>query len=131
MKKNQNTEPDSEYGRLFKNFKKVILWVGDEHRTHPWSLRPGGGTVVVVYKSGKILGYDKVKRPHRYIPKIFRGDKESIYSNWDDDTLYKYLEDYVESMGAAHADSDELEIIYRNGDDPKNILEILEKFQTE
>jgi hypothetical protein len=131
MEKEQNPKSDSEFGRLFKNFKRIILWVGDAHRTHPWSLRPGGGTVVVVYKSGKILGYDKVKRPHRYIPKIFRGDKESIYNNWDDDTLYMYLEDYVESMGAAHADSDELEIIYRNGDDAKDILEKLEKFQTE
>ena len=65
------------------------------------------------------------------MPKIFRKDKESIYSNWEDNTLYKYLEDYVEAIGAADADSDELTIIYSNGDDPKDLLEKLEKFQTE
>lgn len=116
--------------RIFKNFKKTILWVDDEHRTHPWSVRPGGGTVVVVYLTGKILGYDKVKRPQRYIPKIFKGDKESIYTKWDDNTLYKYLSDYVELIGAARPESDEIDILWRNGDDI-DILKKLEEYQTE
>ena len=47
-----------------------IFWVGDKHRTHPWSQRPGGCTVVVIYDDNKCFGYDKVKRPHRYIQKI-------------------------------------------------------------
>lgn len=116
--------------RTFRNFTKEILWVGDEHRTHPWSMRPGGATVVVVYLTGKVLGYDKVKRPDRYIPMIFRGDKESIYSKWEERTLYKYLSDYVESIGAARPDSDEIEILYRNGDNV-NILDKLKYFRTE
>lgn len=116
--------------KIFKNFKKEILWVDNEHRTHPWSVRPGGGSVVVVYLTGKVLGYDKVKRPHRYIPKIFRGDKESIHTKWDDKTLYKYLLDYIESIGAAKPESDELNILYTNGDEV-DIIELLKDYQTE
>ena len=130
MKETDKSDNQLSEQRIFKNFKKEILWVGDEHRTHPWSVRPGGGSIVVVYLTGKVLGYDKVKRPHRYIPKIFRGDKESIYSKWDDKTLYKYLSDYVESIGAAKLESEELDILYRNGDNV-DILEKLKEYQTE
>lgn len=115
--------------KTFKNYGKEIFWVGDEHRIHPWSVEPGGGTVVVVYKSGQILGYDKVKRPHRYMPKIFKGDKKNIFSKWDDNTLYKYLDEYVEKIYAAKEGSDDLDFIWKNGDE-ENLLEKLEEYKT-
>lgn len=41
--------------------------VGDEYRTNPLSLTPGGYIVTVHLKSGKTLEYDKVKRPSSYV----------------------------------------------------------------
>jgi hypothetical protein len=116
--------------RIFENFKKKILWVDDEHRTNPWSLRPGGSTVVVEYLDNKILGYDKVKRPERYMLKIFKGDPLRIYHNWDENTLFKYLSDYVKSIRAAHSNSNVLDVLYINGDNV-DILEKLKEYKTE
>jgi len=113
----------------FLNYKKEIFWVGDKHRTHAWSIEPGGSTVVVEYLSGQILGYDKVKRPHRYMPKIFRDDKKSIYCNWNDETLYKYLDDYVKKIYAAQEGSNTLNPIWKNGD-KESLLKELEKYKT-
>ena len=113
----------------FTNYKKEIFWVGDEHRIHPWSVEPGGSTVVVVYLNEQVLGYDKVKRPHRYMPKIFKEDKSSIYSKWDDSTLYKYLDDYVREIYAAKEGSSSLDFIWKNGD-KESPLEKLEGYKT-
>ena len=44
--------------------------VGDEYRTNPLSLRPGGSVVMVVFSSGRTLEYDKVKSPKKYISTI-------------------------------------------------------------
>ena len=44
--------------------------VGDEYRTNPLSLRPGGSVVMVVFSSGRTLEYDKVKSPKKYIATI-------------------------------------------------------------
>ena len=46
--------------------------VADQFRTNELSFRPGGYTVVVVYKTGKSLEYDKVKYPQRYISRILQ-----------------------------------------------------------
>ena len=35
--------------------------VGDEFRTNPLSLKPGGSIVTVVFSDGRMLDYDKVK----------------------------------------------------------------------
>ncbi len=50
-------------------FRK-ILWVSDEHRTNSLSLQAGGVSLVVVFASGGVHGYDKVKMPSRYIPEV-------------------------------------------------------------
>jgi hypothetical protein len=44
--------------------------VGDEYRTNPLSLRPGGSIVSVVFSNGRTLEYDKVKSPKRYVASI-------------------------------------------------------------
>ena len=114
---------------VFVNYRKEIYWVGDTHRTHPWSIEPGGSTVVVEYINGQILGYDKVKRPDRYMPKIFKEDKESIYSIWDDNTLHKYLDEYVGKIYAAKEGSTTLDFIWKNGD--KDLpIEKLKEYKT-
>ncbi len=74
------------------------------HRTHPWSLRPGGVTVVVLYINGNCYGYDKVKRPQNYM-KVIIGrelqkidpDIENIY-NSDDNEHIETLQEYVEGI---------------------------------
>jgi hypothetical protein len=45
--------------------------VKDEYRTNPLSLIPGGYTVMVEYKDGTILFYDKIKNPNAYIEMIY------------------------------------------------------------
>jgi len=44
--------------------------VGDQYRTNPLSHTPGGHEVAVVYSSGKIFEYDKVKKPGSYVKAI-------------------------------------------------------------
>ena len=44
--------------------------VSDKYRTNPMSLQPGGHEVAVVYSSGKIFEYDKVKKPGSYVKSI-------------------------------------------------------------
>ncbi len=44
--------------------------VGDEYRTNPLSLRPGGSIVSVVFSNGRTLEYDKVKSPRKYVASI-------------------------------------------------------------
>lgn len=69
-----------------------IFWVGDKHRTHPWSQRPGGCTVVVIFDDNKCFGYDKVKRPHRYIQKISHEYLINYHSNVRIETLEEYID---------------------------------------
>jgi|AntRauTorckE5430_2_1112549.scaffolds.fasta_scaffold02698_4 hypothetical protein len=113
----------------FLNYKNEIFWVDDEHRVHPWSVEPGGSTVVVEYLNGQILGYDKVKRPHRYMPKIFKEDKRNIYTIWNDGTLDKYLEDYVKRIYASKEGSNVLDEIWKHGD-KESPIEKLEEYKT-
>ena len=44
--------------------------VGDQYRTNPLSLKPGGYEVTVVYQDGKRFVYDKVKKPGWYVKSI-------------------------------------------------------------
>jgi hypothetical protein len=48
----------------------MALVVGDEYRTNPLSLVPGGYSVMVEFKDGNILIYDNIKSPHAYIQKL-------------------------------------------------------------
>lgn len=56
--------------------------VGDEFRTNPLSLKPGGSVVMVVFSSGRTLEYDKVKSPKKYIATIpQKEDIVAVYVN--------------------------------------------------
>ena len=46
------------------------LLVGDDFRTNPLSLKPGGYTVTVVYSNGDKRVYNNVKNPSAYIGSI-------------------------------------------------------------
>lgn len=49
-----------------------ILWVSRNYRTNHLSHIGGGGDIIVEYhKKNKVLGYDLIKYPSRYIYKIF------------------------------------------------------------
>lgn len=62
---------NSEYKKINTNDFSNILWVGDKYRTNSQSLQPGGYNVIVFYADLKVLGYDNIKSPDRYIAKIF------------------------------------------------------------
>lgn len=69
--------------------------VGDEYRTNPLSLKPGGSVVMVVFSSGRTLEYDKVKSPKKYIATIpEREDIVQIFVNgnvvWTNKEKIKY-----------------------------------------
>jgi hypothetical protein len=69
--------------------------VGDEFRTNPLSLKPGGSIVTVVFSNGKTLDYDKVKSPRRYVGSIpEREDIVQIFVNgnpvWNASEKIKY-----------------------------------------
>jgi hypothetical protein len=51
------------------------LHVGDDFRTNPLSLKPGGYDVTVIYQSGKAFTYDKVKNPASYVTRISSNSK--------------------------------------------------------
>lgn len=98
-----------------------ILWVGDKHRTHPWSMMPGGCTVVVLFKNGACLGYDKVKRPHKYLPKISQEYLCNEYSNYKTNTV----EQYIDSIYAIHEGETKLNFVWNKyrGKSPWDLLE--------
>ena len=72
--------------------------VGDEFRTNPLSLKPGGSIVTVVFSDGRMLDYDKVKSPKKYVASIpQREDITAVYVNgtqvWTDKEETKYWDD--------------------------------------
>lgn len=69
--------------------------VSDEFRTNPLSLKPGGSIVSVRFSDGRMLDYDKVKSPKKYIASIpEREDIIAIFINgnrvWTDEEKTKY-----------------------------------------
>lgn len=103
-----------------------ITWSPDEHRKHPWSRRPGGCTVVVIYSNGACRGYDKVKRPHRYLREITKDYISNFTSNHRDDTL----EDYIKAFYAAEQGVVRITKVWSNGH-RQSPWELLERYATE
>jgi hypothetical protein len=102
-----------------------IFWVIDGHRTHPWSLIPGGCTVVVLFKDKACLGYDKVKRPDRYTKKI----TQEYICNKKSNTHYSSLEEYIAEIYLTSDMGVDLKRVWTsnsNGD----LWDILEKYRT-
>jgi uncharacterized membrane protein YtjA (UPF0391 family) len=114
---------NSQLNFLLKK-RTEIFWVGDEHRAHPWSIEPGGSTVVVLFKDQKCIGYDKVKRPDRYTRKISTDYISNNFSN----KQYNSLEQYIKSIYLAKDRTVELKKIW---DTNTNLSpwELLEKYR--
>ena len=55
--------------------------VGDDYRENPMSLKPGGYTVFIKDERGKLLEYDKVKYPQRFIAKA-KKENPGIQKVW-------------------------------------------------
>lgn len=69
--------------------------VADEFRTNPLSLSPGGSIVTVMFSNGRMLDYDKVKSPKKYVASIpQREDITAVFVNgnqvWTDKEQIKY-----------------------------------------
>lgn len=117
-------EIQQQFNTLIRKSKR-IFWVGDKHRTHPWSLRPGGCTVVVIYEDGECRGYDKVKRPHKYLRKV----SEDYISNMKSNYRYKTLEDYINSLYAVREGEVKLRKVWSKGSNTSPWL-VLEPYTT-
>lgn len=72
------------YLGLPEKFKEIVLWVARSYRTNALSHEPGGSDVVVEYHSERVLGYDWVKYPSKYIEKIFIKDIANEYSKFEE-----------------------------------------------
>ena len=73
----------------------LSMRVADEFRTNPLSLSPGGSIVTVAFSDGRMLDYDKVKSPKKYVASIpTRDDITAVYVNgnqvWTDKEETKY-----------------------------------------
>lgn len=55
--------------------------VNDKFRKNPLSIRPGGCSVFVQDSSGRVIEYDKVKNPYKYI-RILKENNPSIKRVW-------------------------------------------------
>lgn len=76
------------YLGLPDSFKETVFWVGRKYRTNLLSHSPGGGDIIVEYHNGKILGYDWIKYPSRYVQNIF------IKLFFRNDTTFEQYKEY-------------------------------------
>lgn len=104
------TEIQSQLNTNERNVTR-IHWVEDNHRTHPWSVMPGGCTVVVIYSDKQCRGYDKVKRPHKYLKKV----SEDYISNFRSNRRISTLEEYIECLYAVKEGQVKLNLVWRKG----------------
>jgi hypothetical protein len=71
--------------------KKKFL-VGDEYRTNPLSVEPGGTTVTVIEADGSKMDYDKVKNPWSYARAVLSRRGEAVKSiMWGHTDLAKVI----------------------------------------
>ena len=64
--------------------------VEDKYRKNELSLTPGGSTVSVRYRNGKVFNYDKIKYPWSYIRtiKTTHPEMECWWTNEDPDNKH-------------------------------------------
>jgi len=55
---------------LSTEISSSLFWVGQSYRTNELSLTPGGTNVIVHYRNGEVLGYNRIKYPSKYIDAI-------------------------------------------------------------
>lgn len=68
------------YVGLPEHLVQQIFWVARETRTNSLSFIRGGSDIVVELCDGRVLGYDWVKKPIKYIREFFLGE---IKFSWD------------------------------------------------
>lgn len=91
----------NQFVRIYYGLPTIIAqnvkWVGDEYRTNPLSLEPGGTDVVVEYVGHIVLGYDKIKKSESYIDKVAsslksKGKIVSVYARiYNDEYEFKTI----------------------------------------
>jgi len=126
---------ENEINRQLNQIRGIttkIFWVGDEHRTHPWSKRPGGCTVVVIFKNenkdgNDCLGYDKVKRPYEYNAKI---TKKNFISYHISNFQFNDIESYINDIYIATENDVKLHHVWHSNMN-MSLKEILSKYSTE
>lgn len=124
-------EINRQLNQIRGNISK-IFWVGEEHRTHPWSKRPGGCTVVVIFKNENkdgyhCLGYDKVKRPYEYTASI---TKKNFISHHHRNNHFNSLESYIDDIYITTSYNTKLHQVWHSNMN-KSIEEILSTYRTE
>ena len=95
--------------------EKKILWVTDNYRTNPLSLKSGGSNIIVEYNK-KVLGYDKIKRPSAYIKYIMDKDILNIYGTISRIEKLKILKKEVSVIYALKHDGDIYQEVWNNKD---------------
>jgi hypothetical protein len=60
----------------------MVFKVGDDYRENPLSVKPGGYTVYVKRTDGKILEYDKIKFPDKFIAKV-KKENPDFHAWWE------------------------------------------------
>lgn len=75
-----NDDIKNVYIGLPEDLREKVLWVDRQHRKNPLSFIPGGYDVVVEYLYDKVLGYDWIKYPTRYIDTFFPNSDSKDYS---------------------------------------------------
>lgn len=61
-----------------ENKKREPFVAGDAWRKNPLSLTEGGRTVTIHYHDGRIVAYDKVKNPEKYIAAVMAKSPNAV-----------------------------------------------------
>jgi hypothetical protein len=103
------------YLGLPKAFWSQVIWVPVKYRTNPLSHQPGGADVVVEYHNKDIFGYDRIKKPARYISAIWNDSISKIYKDyheWDEEEQLDEIKSNIRSIHARCYNEDDFERIY-------------------
>ena len=66
---------------LPERYHNKLYWVPGEARTHPWSKEPGRSELVIVYRDGRVDGYDKIKLTNWYLDPVHTWSIHYIYES--------------------------------------------------
>ena len=129
------------YTGLPKKLADQVLWVERKFRVNELSYQPGGFDVVVEYSSGKVFGYDWIKRPSQYIGRILQTEAEESeehnYDFLDESHLLQLAKRLVSTVhGKRNAPSQDKAIatfqeIWNSATSKFTLTEALRKFEEE
>jgi len=107
--------------------EKNILWVTDNYRTNPLSLKAGGSNIIVEY-SRKVLGYDKIKLPSAYIKYIMDKEVLNIYGSLSKVETLNILKKEVSVIYALKYDENTYQEVWNNKNSFNLPWEVLKSF---